>query len=243
MKGLVIKDLEVSVGEKILLNKVSLTVKEGEVCVLMGPNGSGKSTLGSTIMGDPTYKIVSGSIIYNEEDITNLSADKRALKGLFLSFQVPEEIEGVTLEQLIKTSIQLKTAEHVKLFDLKKKIKSTLTRLNLPEAYASRDANVGFSGGEKKKAEVLQLLLTRPKFAILDEIEAGLDVDATKIVGEEIAKYKKETNSTLLIITHSKSILTALAPSHAYVLSQGSVIKEGNSSLIDSVLQEGFTCL
>ena len=174
-----IQDLHVSVEEKEILHGVNLTIGQDETHVLMGPNGTGKSTLGYAVTGNPAYSVTSGSIVFDGEDITELPVNERAKKGIFLSFQNPLEVPGVTLSAFIRSALEQKTGSRLRLWDFKKKLKETMALLNMDESYAERDLNVGFSGGEKKKAEILQMLMLEPKLAILDETDSGLDVDAS----------------------------------------------------------------
>ena len=206
-----IQNLHVRVEEKEILHGVDLTVGQDETHVLMGPNGTGKSTLGYAITGNPTYSVTGGSIIFNGEDITELPVNERAKKGIFLSFQNPLEVPGVTLSAFIRSALEQKTGDRLRLWDFKKKLKETMALLNMDESYAERDLNVGFSGGEKKKAEILQMLMLEPKLAILDETDSGLDVDAVRTVSEGVRLFRERTHGSLLIITHSTRILDALA--------------------------------
>lgn len=169
----------------------------------MGPNGTGKSTLGYAITGNPNYTVTEGQILFDGEDITGLPVNERAKKGIFLSFQNPLEVPGVTLSAFIRTSLEQKTGSRLRLWDFKKKLAETMKLLNMDEAYAERDLNVGFSGGEKKKAEILQMLMLEPKLAILDETDSGLDVDAVRTVSNGVRLFKERCHGSLLIITHS----------------------------------------
>lgn len=206
----------------------------------MGPNGAGKSTLGFTVMGNPRYTVSGGKIFFEGEDITELGADKRAQRGIFLSFQTPLEVPGISLESFIRTSLQQKTGKRVKLFQFQKELKSMMQILNMDESYASRDLNVGFSGGEKKKSEILQLLMLKPKLAILDETDSGLDVDAVRTVSKGIEEYQKSQNGALIIITHSTKILESLKVDKTHVLVKGRIVKDGGAELVDEINANGF---
>lgn len=235
-----INGLTASAEEKELLHGVELTIGEGETHVLMGPNGAGKSTLGSVIMGSPEYKVTDGSILFDGNDITALSADKRAKLGIFLSFQNPIEIPGITLSEFLRNALEQVTGKHLKLWDFKKKLKAAMELLEMDTSYADRDLNVGFSGGEKKKAEILQLLILEPKLAILDETDSGLDVDAVKTVSKGIEEYRSRTNGSLLVITHNTKILEALNVDKTHILAAGTVVAEGSGELVNEVIENGF---
>lgn len=235
-----VKNLNAGIEEKQLLHDLNLTINPGETHVLMGPNGAGKSSLGNTIMGNPVYKVTSGKILLNGEDITNESTEVRAKKGLFMSFQNPIEIPGISLETFIRSSLQQKTGEHVKLFQFQKELKKYMELLNMDSSYASRDLNVGFSGGERKKSEILQLLMLKPSLAILDETDSGLDVDAVRVVSKGIKTFQENQNGALLIITHSTKILESLHADYTHVLVKGNIVKTGDSSLITEINQKGF---
>ena len=225
---------------KQILNSLNLQINEGETHVLMGPNGAGKSSLGNAIMGNPVYKITGGKIIFKDQDITEESTDKRAKLGIFMSFQNPVEIPGISLEGFIRSALQELTGERVKLFQFQKELQAAMDILGMDYSYAKRDLNVGFSGGERKKAEILQLLMLKPSFAILDETDSGLDVDATRIVSAGIEEYKKRTNGSLLIITHSTRIIENLNVDYAHVLVKGKIEKTGDKSLIKAINEGGF---
>ncbi len=240
MSLLEIKNLDVNIEEKHVLKGINLELNPGETHVLMGPNGAGKSTLGYTLMGNPKYEVKGGKILFEGEDITELSADKRAQKGIFLSFQSPLEIPGISVENFIRNAIQQKTGERVKLFHYQKELRAMMKILNMDESYASRDLNVGFSGGERKKSEILQLLMLNPKLAILDETDSGLDVDAVRTVSAGIKEYQKRMNGALLIITHSTRILESLKVDKTHVLVKGNLVKTGGSELVDEINEKGF---
>lgn len=235
-----IKDLKATVEGKLILNGVDLTIRPGEVHVLMGPNGAGKSTLANVIMGDPRFQMEEGSIVFEGEDISNEKPDARARKGIFLSFQAPEEISGVTLENFLRASRAACSGKPVKIFAFKDELSENMKALGMDEAYAKRYLNVGFSGGEKKKSEILQLAMMNPKLAILDETDSGLDVDAVKLISENIARFRNENNA-ILIITHITKILQNLPIDYVHVLADGKIVKTGDASIVDMIIQEGFS--
>ena len=235
-----IKGLHAGVEGKEILKGLSLTVGKGEVHVILGPNGSGKSTLMNVIMGHPKYEVTAGSIAFEGEDITQLKTFERARKGLFLSFQTPEEIPGISVENMIRTAKQAVSGERVKLLPFRRKLKEMMAELKIKPEYADRYLNVGFSGGEKKRNEILQLLMLEPKLALLDETDSGLDVDAVQIVSEGVAKFHNEDNSCL-IITHNTRILEKLTVDRVHVLMNGTIVEEGGAELIDDINRRGFT--
>ena len=236
-----IKGLRVSAGEKEILRGVDLSIGRDETHVLMGPNGTGKSTLGYAITGNPAYTVTEGSIVFDGEDITSLLVNERAKKGIFLSFQNPLEVPGVTLSAFIRSALEQKSGSRIRLWDFKKKLKETMKLLNMDESYAERDLNVGFSGGEKKKAEILQMLMLEPKLAILDETDSGLDVDAVRTVSQGVSLYRERNHGSLLIITHSTRILEALTVDAAHVMENGVIVKNGGASLVDEINEKGFS--
>lgn len=235
-----IKNLKVNVGEKEILKGVDLTINENETHVLMGPNGTGKSTLGYAVMGNPKYEITGGSITFKGEDITGLAVNERAKKGIFLSFQTPIEIPGVTLSGFIRSGLERKTGKRIRFFEFKKKLAETMELLNMDPSYGDRDLNVGFSGGEKKKAEILQMLMLEPALAILDETDSGLDVDAVRTVSKGISLYKERCKGSLIIITHSTRILQSLTVDKAHVMEKGVIVKNGGAELVDKINEKGF---
>ena len=236
-----VKNLHVSAEDETeILHGVNLTLGRDETHVLMGPNGTGKSTLGYAITGNPNYTVTEGKIIFDGEDITDLPVNERAKKGIFLSFQNPLEVPGVTLSAFIRTSLEQKTGSRLRLWDFKKKLAETMKLLNMDEAYAERDLNVGFSGGEKKKAEILQMLMLEPKLAILDETDSGLDVDAVRTVSNGVRLVKERCHGSLLIITHSTRILEALQVDATHVMESGVIVKEGGASLVEEINEHGF---
>lgn len=235
-----VQNISVSVDEKTVLKNLNLKIGEGETHVLMGPNGAGKSTLGNALMGNPVYTLDGGKIIFEGQDLTGESTDKRARAGMFLSFQNPLEVLGISLESFIRSSIQQRTGERVKLFQFQKELQKNMRLLNMDESYAKRDLNVGFSGGERKKSEILQLLMLKPKFAILDETDSGLDVDAVRTVSKGVEEYQKNQNGGLLIITHSTRILESLHVDYTHVLVKGQIVKTGDGSLVEEINEKGF---
>ncbi len=235
-----IKDLHVNVEDKEILHGVNLTAGKGETHVIMGPNGAGKSTLGHSLMGNPAYAITGGSILFNGEDITEMSATERAKAGLFLSFQNPIEVPGISLSNFIRNALDQRTGKRARLWEFRKNLEKKLEILGMDKAYADRDLNVGFSGGEKKKAEILQLLMLNPSLAILDETDSGLDVDAVRIVSEGVRAFHENGEGTLLIITHSTRILEALDVDYTHILVNGQIVKSGDSSLVEEINKNGF---
>lgn len=238
-----VRDLHVQVGEKEILHGVNLSVGTDETHVLLGPNGTGKSTLGYAITGNPAYQVTRGSITFDGEDITSMPVNERAKKGVFLSFQNPLEVPGVTLSAFIRTALEQKTGSRLRLWDFKKKLKDAMAMLDMDESYADRDLNVGFSGGEKKKAEILQMLMLEPRLAILDETDSGLDVDAVRTVSRGVRLYREKQHGSLLIITHSTRILESLPVDAAHVMENGVIVKNGGVELVDAINEHGFTGL
>lgn len=235
-----ISQLTARVEEKEILHDINFEMRKGETHVLMGPNGAGKSTLGYVLMGNPKYEVTGGSISFKGKDITAESADKRAKDGMFLSFQEPLEVPGLSVSNFIRNALQQKKGGYVRLWDFKKELKKNLEFLDLDDSYAERSLNVGFSGGEKKKAEILQMLMLEPKLAILDETDSGLDVDAVRTVSNGVQLYRERVHGSLLIITHSTRILEALTVDAAHIMEQGVIVKNGDASLVDSINENGF---
>lgn len=231
--------LTARIEEKELLHGVDLTIRKGETHVLMGPNGAGKSTLGYVLMGSPKYTVTDGSIVFEGQDITEESADKRARAGMFLSFQEPLEVPGLTLESFIRGALQQKVG-HVRYYDFKKELARCMEILQMDPDYAQRSLNVGFSGGEKKKAEILQLMMLKPSLAILDETDSGLDVDAVRLVSRGIEEYRKSQEGALLIITHSTRILDALEVDRTHVMVNGRIVADGDGTLVDEINRGGY---
>ena len=238
-----VKDLHVCVEDKEILHGLNLAIGYDEAHVLMGPNGTGKSTLGYAITGNPAYTVTGGQILFEGEDITALPVNERAKKGIFLSFQNPLEVPGVTLSAFIRSALEQKTGSRLRLWDFKNKLSETMKLLSMDESYAERDLNVGFSGGEKKKAEILQMLMLEPKLAILDETDSGLDVDAVRTVSEGVRLFRERTHGSLLIITHATRILEALHVDAAHVMENGVVVKNGGAALVNEINENGFGSL
>ena len=235
-----VKNLSVDVEDKSILHGINLTINKGETHVLMGPNGAGKSTLGCTLMGNPNYHVTDGEIFFGGENITKEAADKRARLGMFLSFQNPLEAPGISLSNFIRSALSATTGTNVRICDFNKELQKAMEVLDMDPSYGFRDLNVGFSGGEKKKAEILQLLLLNPSLAILDETDSGLDVDAVRTVSKGIEEYQKSKDGALLIITHSTRILESLHVDKTHVLVDGRLVAEGDGSLVDEINENGF---
>ncbi len=240
MSLLDVQNINVKVEEKQVVQNLSLKINPGETHVLMGPNGAGKSTLGNALMGNPVYTMTSGKIIFNGADISEEKTDARAKAGLFLSFQNPLEIPGISLENFIRSAMQQRTGERVNLFKFQKELKANMEFLNMDESYAKRDLNLGFSGGERKKSEILQLLMLKPKLAILDETDSGLDVDAVRTVSRGIEEYRKRHDGGLLVITHSTKILESLKVDRTHIIVKGQIVRTGDASLVREVNEKGF---
>lgn len=234
-----VENLHVSVGGKELLHGINLTVNKGEVHVIMGVNGAGKSTLLHAIMGNPVYKVTEGHIYFEGQDITSLSVDKRAKLGIFLSFQNPISVAGITMENFIRTAKSTISGKQQRLFPFKRLMKARMEDLEMNPSYAERYLNDGFSGGERKKSEILQMRILDPKLAMLDETDSGLDVDAVRIVSKNISEYHNENNS-LLIITHLNQILKFITPEFVHVLIDGRIVKEDGPELVDEIETNGF---
>lgn len=235
-----VSNLSASVDEKPILHQVNLTVDPGTCHVLMGPNGAGKSTLGHVIMGDPVYQVTQGTITFDGQDLTDDPTDKRSLAGLFLSFQAPVEIPGVPLYSFLRTICQKRPELKMTARQFRKHVTALAEELEMDPAYLTRDLGVGFSGGEKKKVEMLQLLLLQPRLAILDETDSGLDVDALGVVSRGIAAYRERTGGALLVITHNTRILERLDVDETHVMVNGRIVANGDAALIPNIDANGF---
>ncbi|WP_353809982.1 Fe-S cluster assembly ATPase SufC [Agromyces sp. SYSU T00194] len=244
MSVLEIKDLHVNVetdqGTREILRGVDLTIRKGEIHAIMGPNGSGKSTLAYTIAGHPKYTVVSGSITLDGEDVLEMSVDERARAGLFLAMQYPVEIPGVTVTNFLRTAKTAIDGQAPAVRGWVKDVRESMANLRMDPAFAERNVNEGFSGGEKKRNEILQLELLKPEFAVLDETDSGLDVDALKIVSEGVNRAKAETGLGVLLITHYTRILRYIKPDFVHVFVAGRVAEEGGPELADRLEDEGY---
>ncbi len=234
-----ISNLHVNVGEKEILKGLNLTINKGETHVIMGPNGSGKSTLANVILNNPVYTKGEGEILFDKENITNLKTDEIARKGIFMSFQSPEEVPGISVINFLKYAKNKSTGEPVKVFKFKEELEKNMEELNMNSSYANRNLNVGFSGGEKKKTEILQMLTLNPKLAILDETDSGLDVDAIKIVSKGIKMFSNKDNATL-IITHGTKILKELNVDYVHILVNGQIAYTGTGELAKEIEENGY---
>tara|TARA_Y100000310_G_C20479504_1_gene714006 strand:+ start:187 stop:945 length:759 start_codon:yes stop_codon:yes gene_type:complete len=234
-----VEDLHTSIEGEEILKGVNLEIDLGKVHALMGPNGSGKSTLANVLMGNPKYEVTKGRILLNDEDITSLNVDERAKKGLFLSFQYPEEITGVTMSNFLRTAWNSIKEEKLDVIQFHKKLKEKMEELKMDESFRKRYINEGFSGGEKKRAEILQMAILEPKFAVLDETDSGLDINSIKIVGENVNKMRSSERG-ILIITHYNRILNFITPDRVHIMVNGKIVKEGEKELAEEIEREGF---
>ena len=237
-----VRDLKVSITEKPdiqIIKGIDLVIRPGEVHTIMGPNGSGKSTLSSAIAGSPTYTIDSGTILFKGDDITTLSADERARRGIFLSFQYPTTIPGVTMVNFMREALKARRGEEVPAREFIEELRATLTKLKMGEEFARRYVNDGFSGGEKKRAEILQMGLLKPDLAILDETDSGLDVDALRTVSEGVNALRRPEQA-ILLITHYERILNYIHPDFVHILVAGKIVRSGDASLAKQIEAEGY---
>lgn len=238
-----VKDLEVSVEDEKIVTGVSLEIEPGEIHAIMGPNGSGKSTLCKSLMGNPVYTIDSGKIIVDGEDVTEEETDERAREGLFLGFQYPSEISGISTAEFLREAINAKREEDdeepIKQSEFKQRMEDALDMLEMDDEYARRYLNDGFSGGEKKRNEILQLAVLQPKYAILDEIDSGLDIDALQIVANGINGLAEDDRG-FLMITHYQRILDYVEPDHVHVMIDGKIVESGGPELAEKLEDEGY---
>ncbi len=235
-----IKNLHVNAEEKEILKGIDLKINKGEIHVIMGPNGSGKTTTANAILNNPIYTKTSGSVIFENKDITNMKTDEIARNGIFMSFQLPEEIPGISVTNFLKYAKNKITGKPVKIFDFKDELKKNMEELNMNPKNMERSLNVGFSGGEKKKNEILQMLVLNPKLAILDETDSGLDVDAIKTVSKGIEMFKNSENA-ILIITHNTKILHSLKVDYVHILVDGKIVKTGGQELATEIEENGYS--
>lgn len=234
-----IENLHVSAGDVKILNGVNLTVNRGEIHALMGPNGSGKSTLASTLMGHPLYRVTEGRILYKGEDITKESSNKRATKGMFLAFQHPEEIPGISVIQFLRQALSNKTGVNLTVLELRLKVMDAMKELGMESEFADRYLNEGFSGGERKRNEVLQMAVLEPELAIMDETDSGLDIDALRTVAEGVNKLTGPDRG-FLIITHYQRLLDYVTPDQVHIFMDGRVLQSGDMSLARKLEEEGY---
>ena len=244
MSVLEIKNLQVSViteaGNKEILRGVDLTIKSGETHAIMGPNGSGKSTLAYSIAGHPKYLITGGSVTLDGNDVLEMSVDERAMAGLFLAMQYPVEVPGVSVSNFLRTAVTAIRGEAPKVRTWVGEVKEAMASLNIDTAFSERNVNEGFSGGEKKRHEILQMELLRPKIAILDETDSGLDVDALRIVSEGVNRVKANSDLGVMLITHYTRILRYIKPDFVHVFANGKIVEEGGPELADKLEEQGY---
>lgn len=238
-----IKNLTASVEDKLIIDGLNLEIPDGEIHVLMGPNGVGKSTICKVLLRDDSYVINSGEIIFNDTKINELSTTEAARLGIYLVNQNPIQIEGVTNAEMLRTTISEKTGERVGIFEFNKKLENICDDLDIPRSFIHREINVGMSGGERKKNELMHLWMLEPKFIILDEVDSGLDVDALKVVSDSINKYYEKFKPSILIITHHNKVLEYIKPDKVHVLANGKIVKSGDINLAKEIEISGFNAL
>lgn len=239
MSTLKIKDLHVSIGEKEILKGINLTINTGEIHAIMGPNGNGKSTLLSVIMGHPKYTVTKGTIHIDDQNVLEMSVDERSKAGIFLGMQYPQEIPGVTTSDFLRAAVNAHQEKPVSLFKFVRNLEKNIADLKMDENLAHRYLNEGFSGGEKKRNEILQMKLLQPKFALLDEIDSGLDVDALKIVANAIGEMKSN-DFACVMVSHYERLFELVPPSHVHVLVNGRIILSGGKEVVEKIDQEGY---
>ena len=243
MSKLEFKDLHVSIDEKEILKGVNLTINSGEIHALMGPNGNGKSTLLSAIMGHPTYTVTSGEIIFDGEDVLEMEVDERSRAGLFLGMQYPAEVPGVTNSDFMKAALNARRESPIGLFEFVKKMDGAINKLDMKSNLAHRYLNEGFSGGEKKRNEILQMILLEPKIAMLDEIDSGLDVDALKIVSDVIHENVTQNNTGTLIVSHYERFFKQIEPTHTHIMIDGKIVLSSDGLLVNKIDAQGYDWL
>ena len=234
-----IEDLHVEVEGKNILQGVNLTVNPGEVHALMGRNGSGKSTLSYTLMGHPRYHVTKGRVLYNGKDLLSMPVDERARSGIYLAFQYPVAIPGVSVSNFLRAAVKARRGTDVPVKEFRKELKEQMAKLGVPDSFLSRYINEGFSGGEKKRVEILQMALLKHDFALLDETDSGLDIDALRVVADGINALSGKDNA-MLLITHYQRILDYVTPQFVHVMSNGRIIKSGGSELAKELVAKGY---
>ena len=235
-----ITNLHVQLEEQTILNGINLEVNAGEIHVILGPNGSGKSTLGRAILGDDKYTIPEGSIVFEGQNFMELAPAERAQSGYFLSFQAPPEIDGVSVREFLFAAKKSSNPKFTSSYKFKKELKGTFTDLRLPEDFTERETNLGFSGGERKKAEVAAMLTMNPKLAFLDEIDSGVDIDTIREIGAQLRQFTEDNSKALIIVSHSDKLLQEIIPTHVHVFIDGKVLETGDKTLIEKIQKEGF---
>lgn len=240
MAQLVIKDLHVSIDDQEILKGVSLTINENEIHAIMGPNGNGKSTLLSTIMGHPRFEVTKGSITFDGKDVLEMEVDERSKVGLFLGMQYPQEVSGVTNADFLKSAMNARRSEPIGLFEFVKEMEKNIDKLRMKQNLAHRYLNEGFSGGEKKRNEILQMLTLKPRIAMLDEIDSGLDIDALSIVANVLKEAQDERKMGLMIVSHYERFFEFIEPTHTHIMMDGKIVLSSDKSLVTKIDQEGY---
>ena len=240
MDTLKINNLKVSIDGKVILKDFNLEIKSGEIHAIMGPNGTGKSTLSKVIMGHPSYNIEEGEILFNGKNINALKVNERANLGLFLGMQMPMEIEGVSNADFLRTALRSKIGNDFKLFDFIKELDKQIDTLKMDKEMIHRSINLGFSGGERKKNEILQMKILKPKVVMLDEIDSGLDVDSLKLIGESVTDYYNEYKPAILLVTHYQRLLDYIVPDYIHILYDGKIAFSGDKTLVKEIEENGY---
>lgn len=243
MGTLDIRNLYVEIEGREILKGIDLTIKDKEIHALMGPNGNGKSTLLAAIMGHPKYVVTNGTITFDGQDVLSMSVDERSKAGLFLAMQYPAEITGVTNSDFLRACLNARSEEPIPLFQFIKEMESNIKKLNMKKDLAHRFLNEGFSGGERKRNEILQMRMLKPSIAMLDEIDSGLDVDAIKVVSSGLDEMVKESNMGLLVVSHYKRFYQLIKPTHAHVIVDGKIVAQGDYELVNKIDGEGYDWL
>ena len=234
-----IKNLDLSVNDKKLFENLNLHINDGEIHVLMGKNGVGKSSIAAALIGDTNYKVL-GNIIYNGEDITNMNIYERAKRGIYLLKQSPVQVEGVTNAEMLRVAMSEKTGKNVNIFEFNKELESICDKLDLDKSFIHKDINVGASGGERKKIELMHMWMLKPSLIILDEIDSGLDVDAIKLVSKSIKEYFNEYKPSIIIITHNNTLIDTFDDYYVHLLGNGKLLQTGHKELAETILAKGF---